>query len=243
MYDPIQVLAAIDAHKWNIIALCGVAMLANYAYFISAVRQGFRDQTYPFPIFCTMFWLVGDASMVLSYDLCFNVYNHWYLKLFWGALCFTVMFELFFLYMILKFGRKELEPTWTQGQFNLLIGAGLLVAIIVWAFVKQNLHDPLFIIYFDLANMAGPMFFAANLIRRGSTQGTNALIWWCYVVLVASWSLACALWFGAPFDSPLFLALYAVTTAATAAVAVAITKMAARERSAAASLSAAAPMR
>jgi hypothetical protein len=142
--------------------------------------------------------------------------------------------------LILRFGRSELRPSWSQGQFNLLIGAALAVAIVVWAFVKHNLNDPLFITYFDLANMAGPMFFAANLIRRGSTKGTNPFIWWCYVVLVASWSLACALWFGTPFNSPLYLTMYTATTAATVAVAVAVTRMAARERGAARSVSSAA---
>src|SRR5450631_1004387 len=230
MYDPRLVLASIDAHKWNIMGLCSFAMICNYVYFISAVRQGFRDRIFPMPIFCTLFWLVGDSSMVLSYDLCFHVYNHWYLKLFWGALCFTVMFELLFLYMILKFGRDEMKPSWSQAQFASAIGAALVVAIVVWAFVKQQINDPLFVTYFDLANMAGPPFYAATLIRRGSTKGTNPLIWRAYTALVASWSGACALWFGAPFDSPHFIAMYIVTTAASVGVAIAVGRMAARER-------------
>lgn len=232
MYDPRLVLASIDEHKLNILALCGFAMICNYIYFISAVRQGFRDRTFPMPIFCTLFWLVGDSSMVLSYDVCFHVYNHWYLKLFWGALCFTVMFELLFLYMILKFGRAEMTPSWSQAQFASAIGAALIVAIVVWSFVKPQLNDPLFITYFDLANMAGPPFYAASLIRRGSTKGTNSLIMRSYTLLVASWSVACTLWFGAPFDSPRYIAMYLATTAAAAGVAVMVGRMAARERGA-----------
>jgi len=234
MYDPQQVLASLDQHKWNIIALCSLAMLANYTYFIAAVRQGFRDRAFPVPVFCTLFWLVGDASIVLSYDVCFHVYNHWYLKLFWGALCITVLFELLFLYMILRFGRGELLPSWSQTQFAALIVAGVIVAAVTWAFLRAQLDDPLFILYFHLANMAGPPFYAAQLIRRRSTRGTNPLIWLAYTVMVASWFLACTLWFGPPFASALFVAFYAVCTAGAAVLAVVVRRMAAQERAVAA---------
>jgi hypothetical protein len=111
-----------------------------------------------------------------------------------------------------------------------MIGAALIVAIVVWSFVKPQLNDPLYITYFDLVNMAGPPFYAASLIRRGSTRGTNSLIMRSYTLLVASWSVACALWFGAPFDSPRYLAMYLATIAASAGVAVLVGRMAARER-------------
>jgi hypothetical protein len=84
MYDPRLVLASIDEHEWSIVALCGFAMICNYIYFISAVRQGFRDRTFPMPIFCTLFWLVGDSSMVLSL-LAFLIMQGWAL-LFWRRL-------------------------------------------------------------------------------------------------------------------------------------------------------------
>jgi hypothetical protein len=165
--------------------------------------------------------VTSRAPLVLSYDLCFHVYNHWYLKLFWGALCFTVLFELFFLYMILRFGRAELLPSWSQVQFASFVGAGIIVAAVTWAFVKVQLDDPLFISYFHLANMAGPPFYAAQLVRRRSTRGTNSLIWVAYTAMVSSWFLACTLWFGPPFNSPLFVAFYCVCIA-SAALAVAV---------------------
>src|ERR1700730_19346401 len=116
MYDPQQVLAAIDQHKWPILALCAFAMLCNYTWFIAAVRQGFRDRVFPIPMFCTFFWLAGHGSMVLRYDQWFNVYRHWYVELFWLALVFTVVCELVFLYMTLRFGREELLPGATPAQ-------------------------------------------------------------------------------------------------------------------------------
>ena len=65
MYDPAVVLAALDANQWRVIALCGFAMLCNYTWFIAAVRRGLRDRVVPIPVFCVLFWLAGDASMVL----------------------------------------------------------------------------------------------------------------------------------------------------------------------------------
>ena len=86
MSDPLTVLQALDQNKYPVIALCGLAMIFNYIWFVLAVLRGFRDRVYPIPIFSTLFWLCGDGSGVLSYDLYFNVYHHWYLELFWIAL-------------------------------------------------------------------------------------------------------------------------------------------------------------
>ena len=222
MYDPHEVLAAIDAHRWSILALCGLAMVCNYTWFIAAVRQGLRDQVYPIPVFCTLFWLAGDGSMVLRYDLWFNVYNHWYMKLFWSALVLTVACELVFLYMTLRFGRKELAPSLSEGAFRLLVTAGVVVAMIIWDFVKTLIGDDLYITYFHLANMAGPVFAAPLLFRRGSRAGTTPLIWAAYTLMVVCWFTACALWFDGPFASPKFLLFYAVCTVSSAAMTVAV---------------------
>jgi hypothetical protein len=222
MYDPQQVLMAIDQHKRGILALCGLAMICNYTWFFAAVRQGFRDRVFPIPIFCTYFWLAGDGSMVLRYNEWFHVYDHWYLKLFWLALCFTVLCELVFLYMTLRFGKDELAPNWSQAQFNVVILSGFIVTAVTWSFVKAHMGDDLYISYFHLANMAGPPFAAALLIRRRSRAGTSTLIWSAYTLMVASWFTACDLWFGPPFDSTIFVLFYIVCTLAAAGMIVAV---------------------
>lgn len=224
MYDPYEVLAAIDRHKWGIIALCGFAMICNYTWFFAAVRQGLRDRVFPIPVFCTFFWLAGDASMVWRYELWFTVFNHWYVKLFWAALVFTVGCELVFCWMILRFGRKELLPTWSQAQFSMLMIAGFAGTVILWSFVKYLIGDDLYISYFHLANIAGPPLAASMMIRRRSTAGTTPLIWTAYALMVGSWSLACTLWFGHPFGSPLLVSVYVLCTASAVAMAVAVTR-------------------
>ena len=225
MYEPYEVLASLDRNMWRIFALCGFAMICNYTWFFAAVRQGFRDRVVPVPVFCTLFWLAGDASMVMRYDLWFNVYDHWYLKLFWLALVFTVACELVFLYMTLRLGRKELAPGLSQPQFTILVLCGLAVMWVGWEMVKDLIGDPLYINYFHLANLVGPAMAAAQIFRRGNRAGTSPLIWWAYTAMVASWFIACALWFGGPFASAGFIVVYVVCTSAAAAGAVTVTRM------------------
>jgi hypothetical protein len=225
MYDPQEVLAALDQNMWRVIALCGLAMVCNYTWFFAAVAQGFKDKVVPVPVFCTLFWLVGDGSMVARYDLWFNVIDHWYVKLFWVALVFTVMTELVFLYMTLRFGRKELAPALSQPQFTALVFAGLGTMWIAWEFVKRLIGDELYIDYFHLANLAGPAFAAAMVLRRGTRAGTNPLIWGAYTVMVASWFTACALWFDGPFATPGYIVFYLACTASALAMTIVVARM------------------
>jgi hypothetical protein len=225
VYDPNQVLAALDQNMWRVIALCSLAMACNYAWFFAAVVQGFRDKVVPIPVFCTLFWLVGDGSMVARYDLWFNVIDHWYVKLFWVALVFTVLTELVFLYMTLRFGRRELAPTLTRSQFALLVLAGLGAMWVAWELVKSLIDDRLYIDYFHLANLAGPVFAAAQVLRRGSRAGTTPFIWAAYTLMVASWFVACALWFDGPFATTGYLMFYVVCTACALAMTFVVSRL------------------
>jgi hypothetical protein len=218
MYDTKTVLASIDHNAVYILALCGAAMLCNYIYFIEAAVRGFRDKAYPFSVFSTLFWLSGDGSVVLNYDVAFHVINHWYIKLFWVALVFTVMFELLYLYMILRFGRKELAPDMQQGPFVASVLGALVVMFFTYSFIKARIGDALVIDYFCLANLAGPMFNWYLIIRRGTRIATSTRIWVSYTLLVVFWSTALTLFFGSPFNSPEYLMLCALAIAASIAV-------------------------
>jgi hypothetical protein len=209
MYDTTQVLASIDANAVPILLMCGLAMLCNYTWFIAAVRQGLRDRTTPIPLFCTLFWLVGDASMVLRYDLWFNVIDHWYVKLFWAALVLTVMCELVFLSLTLRFGHREFAPALSRNQFVALVLLGVGGMAIAFETVKGWVGDELYINYFHFANLVGPMCGAAMVMRRGSRIGTTPLIWAAYTVMVAAFSIANVLWFGGPFADTGYLLMYA----------------------------------
>lgn len=216
MYDTNTVLAAIDRNAVYILALCGAAMIFNYIYFIDAARLGFKDKVYPTSVFPTLFWLSGDGSVVLDPNLAFHVINHWYLKLFWGALCATVAFEILYLYMILRFGRKELAPNMSQPQYVAIVLGALVATFVAYSFIKSQMGDTLVIDYFCLANLAGPLFGWPLMVRRKTRAGTSVLIWVSYTMLVLCWSSALILFYGKPFASPQYLLLYLVTIAACA---------------------------
>lgn len=219
MYDPQVVLAAIDANKVNVLVFCGGAMVFNYIWFYLAVRQGFKDQVFPVPIMNTLFWLCGDGTGVSRFDMYFNQYGHWYLELFWAALVFTVSFEIYFIWMTLKFGRKELLPDSSKAQFAALMAAGAAIFGITWYMVLGAMPDDLNIVYFNLANMAGPIAMAGLIMRRGSIAGTTSRIWVLYTLMLACWYFAQAMWFGPEFRTPAMLAFMAVNMSASAGLA------------------------
>src|ERR1700752_2834692 len=137
MYDGFQTLATIDNNKIGILALCALAMVFNYIWFFYALIIARREKVYSIPIFCTLFWFAGDASMVARYDTWFNTYKHWYVELFWAALLFTVMFEILYIVQAIQYGRKELLPSSTPRQFAALILAGAVAAIIILSFMNH----------------------------------------------------------------------------------------------------------
>jgi hypothetical protein len=220
MYDPHLVLAALDANRFGVVAFCGLAMVFNYIWFALAAIRGFRDRVYPVPLFSTLFWLCGDGTGVLRHNLYFNVYHHWYLELFWGALVFTVSFEILFIYMTLRFGRRELAPDMSGTGFGLLMAAAAAIFIATWVYMQTFLKDDLNIIYFNLANMAGPIAFAGVMARRRSIAGTSSWVWIFYALMLASWYYAQATYFGPEFRTPVMLAFFAVNIASAIAMAV-----------------------
>jgi hypothetical protein len=218
MYDPHIVLAAIDAHRMGVLAFCGLAMVFNYIWFALAAIRGFRDKAYPVPLFSTLFWLCGDGTGVLSHDLAFNVYHHWYLEGFWYALIFTVSFEILYIVMTFRFGRRELAPHFSQAGFAALLAAGAAVFVASWVYLKPILQDDLNITYFNLANMAGPIAYAGVLARRRSIAGTSSWVWVFYTLMLASWYYAQATYFGPEFRTPAMLAFFAVNIGSAAAL-------------------------
>jgi len=219
MYDPHTVLAALDANKWAVIAFCGAAMLFNYTWFYQAVRQGFRARVYPVPISNTLFWLCGDGTGVSRYSMYFDHYGHWYLELFWCALVFTVSFEICFLWMTLKFGRDELAPDWPMSRFAVLLAAAAAMFGITWYMILGAMPDDLNIVYFNIANMAGPIAMAGLILRRKSIAGTSSAIWINYTLMLTCWYIAQAMWFGPEFRTIAMLAFMVINVASAAALA------------------------
>lgn len=224
MYDPHTVLAALDANRTGVLTFCTLAMVFNYIWFTLAAIHGFRDKVYPVPLFSTLFWLCGDGTGVLSHHLAFTVYHHWYLEGFWYGLVFTVSFELLYIYMTVRFGQKELAPDSSRnGYLAMLVGAAA-VFVMIWIYLKPILRDDLNIIYFNLANMAGPIAYASVLARRRSIAGTSSAVWINYTLMLACFYYAQATYFGPDFQTPTMIAFFIVNMLSSAALAVYIWK-------------------
>jgi hypothetical protein len=225
MYDVQETLAHIDDHKWAVIALGAGALVLNFVFFWAALRQAQRDRVYSVPVFTTLFWLCGDSSFLWHYDRWFNTYDHWYPKLFWVGLVVTMLFEVAFLVQIIRYGRKELFPWGSQAQFTVLVLFALGAAIVTWSMIRHVIGDGLWITYFGLASIAGPLAAAALISKRRSRAGQNPLIWIAYTGMVMCWFTAEILWFGPTFHGAEFIATGIVTIAASAGVAWAVTRL------------------
>lgn len=225
MYDGHQTLTAIDDHRVWILALCSLAMVCNYLWFFAAYIIARREQVYSVPIFATLFWFAGDGSFVARYDTWFNGYHHWYVELFWGALLFTVMFEVAYIVQAIQFGRKELLPSSTPRQFAALILAGATAAVVLWNFLDHSMGDPLGIAYFCIANAALPVLYVGILMRRRSSAGTAPVVWWGYLGMITFWFAAIALFFGPEFRSFWYLAVWGVCTVGGVGVLVAVKRL------------------
>jgi hypothetical protein len=94
MTDVESIFQALDAHKPVVFALCALAMIGNYIWFIAALKVAKQHQAVPIPVFLTFFWFAQDSSFVARYDTWYNEYDHWFPQLFWALIIFTVAFEL-----------------------------------------------------------------------------------------------------------------------------------------------------
>jgi len=127
--------------------------------------------------------------------------------------------------MTLKFGRKELLPHWSQRDFTLLMAAAAVIFSVTWYMVLGSLSDDLNIIYFNIANMTGPIAMAGLVIRRKSAAGTSSAIWFFYTLMIISWYFAQVMWFGPEFRSPGMLAFMAVNISAAAGLAMYVRRL------------------
>ena len=88
MYDAHAALAAIDQHTFSIMACLLTTVAFAFIYFLIAFRMAFRQKVYvvPFVGAAVFFW--HDLTFVLMYDTWFNVYDHWWVKMWWPQNCF-----------------------------------------------------------------------------------------------------------------------------------------------------------
>jgi hypothetical protein len=210
MYETRAVLQTVDQHALPIMALCMLALVGNYIYWIENLRLGFRHKIYSMPVGCLLFFLPHDATFVALYWHWFHDINHWFPKLWWAGLCVTVCMELVFLTMLLKYGRKELAPRASQSLFSGIILLGLILCSIAWLVVKSTMDDELFLVIFGVTLFWCAPFNFGLMALRQSAVGQSQLAWLGFLMMPIFYYPA-TMMLSPGFHSPLWIAFGVAT--------------------------------
>jgi hypothetical protein len=216
MYEPHAFLAQMDRNALPILLICAGSMLANYTLFIESFRVSRRLKMVTMPVFCTLFWLVHDASYVIQYDRWFHGYDHWYTKLFWVALVLTVAWELAFTAQLVAYGREELAPFLSRRQWVGAVAGAVMLSGGTWAALKAYISDDLYVWTFGVALIAYPIFGLATMARRRSVRGFTPLQPAALTVMCLTWFTASIGWFGPEFRTWPWLLLAALSVGSAA---------------------------
>ena len=207
MYDAHELLARIDDHTAPILIGFGIAMVFQTILMVSAVRVAARDRHISIPMFCIFFWFAHDLGCVVRFDTWFHTYDHWFMKCFWVGLLSALLLEFAYFAQIFKYGRQEYAPSWTPAQFAALIGAGVVVAVVAWEYLRSFLGDPLYLAGPAPTMVAYVVFGVALYLRRRSAVGQTVVMWGSFTCMVVAWWVTVGIWFTGAFRSWQYIAM------------------------------------
>lgn len=211
-YDTDAVLAQVDRHTLVVLALCALALIGNYIFWIETLRLGWRHRVYAMPAPCIFFFLSHDLTFVASYRLWFGEIDHWFPQLWWYGLVVTCLMELGFLVMWLKFARPEVAPTLGPSAFAVATLAGLVATATAWLVIKSALDDQLYLTIFGFTVFfCGPWYMALTW-RRQRAVDQSAAAWLGYLMMPIFYWPAIAI-LSPTFRGPLWIALGLATVA------------------------------
>lgn len=187
LYNVTTTLAAIDEGMVWILALGAISLLCNFAFFGTSIRLGFKHQIYTVPVAATMIFIPHDFHYLLQWEKWFVVYDHWFMQLFFVGLIITNVMEFIFLYQLLKFGRKELLPSFSQPAYVAVILTTLAASCVIWYGVKTMLADELWFFSFGWTVWFCLPFVIPLMLRRGSAIGQNTFMWVAYIGMMLAW--------------------------------------------------------
>ncbi|WP_067671366.1 hypothetical protein [Nocardia miyunensis] len=205
MSNPQPIFDALDAHTVPVFALCGLAMLGNYIWFFAALKVAKAHRTYPIPVFLTFFWFAHDSSFVARYNTWFRTYHHWFPKLFWVLLIFTVAFEIAFIVQTLKYAKDELAPTLSVWQYRLGLLGGCAAMIVAWTWLKQSMDDPIYLDIFALTVLSYPGSAIISVLRHGSRRGMSLGMCGGFLMMTVCYFTASTFFFGPHFQTPTYI--------------------------------------
>lgn len=192
MYDAHAALQMIDTAKAPILACLAVTVVFAFLYFAVAIVIALRQKVYVVPLIGAALFFWHDLTFVLMYDTWFEVYDHWWVKLWWYALCGTVPLEAYMIWHVIRFGRQELWPSLPQSAFAALVIVATLGIGAIWWLVKTSMNDDLFFITFAITAVWSVPFHTALMARRQSRAGQSVFMEASTIVMIVSMSAAFA---------------------------------------------------
>jgi hypothetical protein len=206
VYEPRLILDAIDDDTVLILLLFGAAMVLQNVAMVTAVMMTRREGWISIPLPCTFLWFAHDLGVVVRFDTWFNVYDHWFLKLFWAGLVTALILELVFLAQASRVGRKEYLPGGTQLQWNLLLIAGAAMVVLCWEYQKTIWDDPLYQALAATTLYLIPMATVPLVLRRRSAIAQSPVIYGSFAAMVVLWWVTTAGFYGDGFQTWQYLA-------------------------------------
>lgn len=173
MYDAHHVLRLIDDHTLLVLLFGGLSFGCLFVYYGETARLGARHRVAPMTLTAVAAFMPHDGNFVLNYDDWFHGYDHWLLKGFWLALVITTAMEGLFLSQVIRFGREEVAPHLSQPQFMGLCLGSVAGGSALWAVLKANVDDPLYLTTFMLTITWCLPSMTTLYLRRGVRRGIS----------------------------------------------------------------------
>jgi len=179
-----------------------------FLYFAIGVYMTLKKRIYVLPFIPAALFFWHDLNFVLSHDLWFDAYPHWWFQFTWYALIGTVAFEAYLISQFIRFGHPEIFPELSRLQFTAMtIGATLGIGGL-WFLIKAGLNDDLYLISFTITAIFSVPFHTGVMLRRRSSAGQSVAMNLCVIVIFAAVSLASVVVAPIVFRTTLYLAFY-----------------------------------
>lgn len=225
MYEPHAILEAIDHDTVWILLGFGLAMVLQNIAMGMAVVTTHREGWISIPLPCTFLWFAHDLGVVARFDTWFNVYDHWFLKLFWLGLLTALILEMAFFAQAIRVGRAEYLPGGTQAQWTALVVGGAIAFVVVWEYLKVVFDDPLYQAAPAITLFLLPLATTALLLRRRSAVAQSAVIYGCFAGMIPLWWGVTAGYYGGNFRSWQYIATGVLAFVMLVGVTVAVARM------------------
>ncbi len=190
MYEMSSALESIDASPAPILMALLITAGCAFLYFFVAIKKTHREKTVALPLTAAALFFWHDLHFVLLYDFWFNQVDHWWVKLWWFALCGTVPIEMYMIYLAIRFSYSDYK-----GDLSALVYSGVMLGAValagaLWWLIKSAIDDDLFFLSFAVTAVWATPFNTAALLRNQSTAGQSAILQLAVITMILSMTVA-----------------------------------------------------